>query len=37
MITEYLTEGHLLAIPIHFGLHTELRVSKVFELMWKPY
>lgn len=34
-ISEYLTEGHPLAIPFHLGLHTGLRVSEVCGLMWK--
>lgn len=34
-ITDYLSEGHPLAIPFHLGLHTGLRVSEVCGLTWK--
>lgn len=30
-----LGKDHPLAIPFHFGIHTGLRVSEVFGLMWK--
>lgn len=33
-ITEYLEEGHPLAIPFHLGLHTGMRVSEVCGLEW---
>lgn len=34
-ITNYLEEGHPLAIPFHLGLHTGMRVSEVCGLLWK--
>ncbi|WP_338652703.1 site-specific integrase [Sporosarcina psychrophila] len=34
-ISEYLTEGHPLAIPFQLGLHTGLRVSEVCGLIWE--